>query len=95
MNLASAIFGVCTLVWLQALLQSLLQASMPDRPALLPSLLSVLGLGLGHTFWFHSVVPEVYTLQSLILVGILYLVLVRAPGKPWSSWTAACFLFGL
>jgi hypothetical protein len=64
-NLLSAVFGAGAI----ALLFLLCARHTQSRSA---SLLAALALAVSHTFWWHAVTPEVYTLFAFLLLLALY-----------------------
>jgi hypothetical protein len=67
-NLASAVYGVCTLAFLYL---ATLEAGGGVRAAVAAGL----GLGISHTFWLEAVRAEVYTLHLLIFFAGLWMLL--------------------
>ncbi len=65
-NLVSAVFGAAAIT----LLFQLVLAHTGSLPA---SLLAAGSLAVSHTFWFHAVVAEVYTLFAFLLLAGIYL----------------------
>jgi hypothetical protein len=65
-NTISAVFGAATII----VLFLLCFAHTQSYPA---SLLAALSVAVSHTFWFHSVTAEVYTLYAFLLLLSLYL----------------------
>ena len=94
-HLASALFGALTggSAWLCA------RSLIPGR---LPAYLAALGLGLSPVFWSQAIIAEVYTLNTFLLLVLVYLGLQACP--PAASSPAAdsrrilpwmAFVFGL
>lgn len=65
-NLVSAVFGAAAIT----LLFQLVLAHTDSLPA---ALLAAGSLAVSHTFWFHAVVAEVYTLFAFLLLAGIYL----------------------
>jgi hypothetical protein len=95
-HLASALFGglTCAVLWLCA------RTLIAGR---LPAYVAALGLGFSPVFWSQSVIAEVYTLNTFLLLTIVYLGLQvcgpgqRSPSHAKQAWVLAgmAFLFGL
>lgn len=64
-NLISAVFGAGAI----AMLFLLCARHTQSRPA---SLLASVALAVSHTFWWHAVTPEVYTLFAFLLLLVVY-----------------------
>lgn len=85
-NLASALFGALTLVFVFNIIISLTRSMAAALPG-------TLALALSHTFWTYSVVPKTYTLNTLALAGSIYLLLRwREEGAAWHLWSVALTL---
>ena len=67
-NLASAFFGAGALAFVYLCAWQLTRRARP-------SLLATGALLVSHTFWTYSVMPKVYSLNTLLLAAILYLLL--------------------
>ena len=95
-HLASALFGAltCGAAWLCA------RALIPGR---VPAYIAALGLGMSPVFWSQAIIAEVYTLNTLFFLALVYLGFQRCPPAsggqetprrggllPWMA-----FLFGL
>ncbi|MCK4900782.1 MAG: DUF2723 domain-containing protein, partial [Anaerolineales bacterium] len=65
-NAISAVFGAATIIVLFLLCFAYTQSYAA-------SLLAALSVAVSHTFWFHSVTAEVYTLYAFLLLLSLYL----------------------
>jgi hypothetical protein len=93
-NLASAVFAAAAVVVLHGIVRRL-----TDRPLL--SFLSVLAFAFSSTFWSQAVIAEVYTLHSLLVASILWLLLGErgsgdGPGiEEARRWQATFLLTGL
>ena len=59
------------------------------------ALLGALALAVSHTFWFHSVTSEAYTLNIVFMVSLIWLALRWTRERRWSQLAAFCFLAGL
>ncbi|MEZ4863535.1 MAG: DUF2723 domain-containing protein [Caldilineaceae bacterium] len=69
LNLLSAIFGVVAVALLYGLMVRWLPSPLPMRR--LTALWTALLLALNPTFWSQNLIAEVYTLQSVLVVGLL------------------------
>ncbi len=87
-NLASAVFAALTVLFVGLLIH--------DHTRSLPAgLLSAASLAVSHTFWFHAVTPEVYSLVSCLLVLAAWAWL-RSGGPRGRAWLVlAAVAFGL
>lgn len=65
-NLISAIFGAATIL-------VVFHLALGHTASLSASLIAALSVAVSHTFWFHSVTPEVYTLFSFLMMSSLFL----------------------
>ena len=85
-HLASAFFGAlaCGAAWLCA------RALTGAR---LPAYVAAFGLGLTPVFWSQAIIAEVYTLNTLFFLALVFLGLRASHGAPVLPWMA--FLFGL
>ncbi len=87
-NLLSAVFGA-------GALGVLFLISLEYTRSLPAALLAALAVGVSHTFWFHSVTPEVYTLFAFLLLLSLYLFgRYEATGR-FAPLVFSLFCFGL
>jgi len=57
--------------------------------------LAAIGLAVSHTFWFHAVTAEVYTLHSFLMLTFLVIVLAKTPRSTAARLIAAAFIAGL
>ena len=87
-NLLSVLFSLLTLIILYKTLR-LLKIS----PYI--SFISAMTFGLMYTFWFESVIAEVFTLNALFLSGITYFLLKWEYHRNNSDLLYALFLFAL
>jgi hypothetical protein len=89
-HLLSALFGAlsCAALWLCA--RQLLQKEWA-------AYLAAYGLGLSRTFWSQAIIAEVYTLNTLFLFTLLYLILrASGPGRSGRAvLIAIALVFGL
>jgi Protein of unknown function (DUF2723) len=95
-HLVSALFGglTCAAVWMCA------RTLIAGR---LPAYVAALGLGFSPVFWSQSTIAEVYTLNTFLLLTIVYLGLQTcgpgqgSPSHAKQGWALAgmAFLFGL
>jgi len=104
-SLASAIFATAAVLVLYALLlrlTALRQAQ--DTSQWLPAFLAASAFALSYTFWSQAIIAEVYTLHSLLVATILWLLLGqpetsevsgRLPGSAARRWRQIFFLVGL
>jgi tetratricopeptide (TPR) repeat protein len=85
-HLASALFGALTgaAAWLCA------RSLAPGRA---PAYLAALALGVSPVFWSQSVIAEVYTLNTLFFLALVYLGLRAEHDRRMLPWMA--FVFGL
>jgi hypothetical protein len=85
-HLASAFFGglACGAAWLCA------RALTGVR---LPAYVAAFGLGLAPVFWSQAIIAEVYTLNALFFLALVFLGLRATQGANVLPWMA--FLFGL
>src|SRR3954469_6923355 len=85
-HLASAFFGglACGAAWLCA------RALTGGR---LPAYLAALGLGVTPVFWSQAIIAEVYTLNALFFLALVFLGLHALEGRRVLPWMA--LLFGL
>ncbi|MFN2136579.1 MAG: protein O-mannosyl-transferase family [Candidatus Promineifilaceae bacterium] len=87
-NALSALFAAGTVTLLYLLLYRHTRA-----PA--PALLAAAALAVSHTFWWHAVTPEVYTLFTfLLLLVITFLESYEVSGR-FAALLAAAFFLGL
>jgi len=83
-NLVSAIFGALTVM-----LVYLITVELTRSPIL--GFVSAISLALSHTFWLHSVIPEVLTLNSFFAVLVIYLlILYERKGDIRLIYAASC-----
>ena len=87
-NTLSALFGAGTIL----LLFLLCHAHTRSYPA---SLLAALAVAVSHTFWFHSVTAEVYTLFAFLLLLSLYLFDLFERNGRFGLLIASSFFLGL
>jgi len=57
--------------------------------------LGALALAVSHTFWFHAVTSEVYTLNVVFMVSLIGLALSWPQNRSWRQLAAFAFLAGL
>ncbi|MBI2305484.1 MAG: DUF2723 domain-containing protein [Chloroflexi bacterium] len=87
-TLSAALFAALALVVVFLLVNYLTRS-------LLASLLATVALALSHTFWTYAVVPKNYSLNSLMLASMIFLLLLwRDKRRSWHLYAFA-FLFGL
>ncbi len=107
-NLASAVFATAAVLVLYTLLQRLIALRQSqDTAQWLPAFLAALAFAFSSTFWSQAIVAEVYTLHSLLVAAILWLLLDTLPHiptpphphtpthSPARRWQAILFLVGL
>jgi len=84
-NLVSAVAAAATLYFVYRIIFDLSGSH-------LAAVVAASALGVSHTFWLHAVRTEVYTLNTLFLVGLAYLA-IRWDGKP-AGLCLFAFLYG-
>jgi hypothetical protein len=87
-NVMSAIFGAASLVVFFKLL-------FRHTKSWMASLFATLALALSHTFWWHAVTPEVYTLFAFLLLSALYAFDAYLQTGSYGALVSAVFLVGL
>jgi hypothetical protein len=87
-NTLSAVFGAATILILFLLFYDHTQSYAA-------SLLAALAVAVSHTFWFHSVTAEVYTLFSFLLLLSLYLFDLFERKSRFGLLVASVFALGL
>ncbi len=85
-NLLSAVAAAATLYFVYRIVLDLSGSH-------LAAVVAASALGVSHTFWLHAVRAEVYTLNTLFLAGLTYL-LMRWGGRP-AGLCLFAFLYGL
>lgn len=70
-------------------------AKAPAWVALAPVATAALSFAFSRTFWSYATVAEVYTLNTLLIVALVFLLLRWRRGRGAASLYAAAFLFGL
>jgi hypothetical protein len=87
-NLISAIFGAASLVVFFKLL-------FRHTKSLTASLFASLGLAVSHTFWWHAVTPEVYTLFAFLMLLAIYFFDTYLQTGKFAALAATALLVGL
>jgi hypothetical protein len=87
-NTISAVFGSATIIVLFLLIFAHTQSYAA-------SLLAALSVAVSHTFWFHSVTAEVYTLYAFLLLLSLYLFDRFERTGRFSLLVSSVFILGL
>lgn len=87
-NLISAVFGASAVAVLFYLCKS-------ETGSLAASLFAALALAVSHTFWFHAVTPEVYTLFAFLLLLAITLYLRYEHTGQLRYLTGCAFVLGL
>ena len=88
LNLLAALFGALTVHFI-------FRTGLLLTGRLLPSVLGALGLMFSHSLWWHSTSLEVYTLNTLLLALMLFLVVRYEQQRSLSDLYGALFCFGL
>jgi hypothetical protein len=88
LNLASAVFGAAAVGLVLGLVRD--HTGSPTAGAI-----AALALAVSHTFWFHAVTPEVYTLLAVLLLAALWLHGRYLATRHWGWLFAAGTALGL
>ncbi len=88
LNLMSALMAALTI----ALMYRLGWLLTADHWA---ALLGAVALAVSHTFWFHAVTTEVYTLNTVFMVSLIWLALRWPDSQRWPELALFAFLSGL
>ncbi len=87
-NTLSAVFGAATILLLSLLCNA-------HTKSFVASLFAALAVAVSHTFWFHSVTAEVYTLFAFLLLLSLYLFDLFERNGHFVFLIASLFVLGL